>query len=58
MMRKQTLLTYSQGVLSNIEPTFYEFDIIKVNSQKLISFKADELIVIGTEESENWTTIK
>lgn len=55
--KKSDTFNIQSRVLSDIEPTFYEFEIIRVNSKKLISFRADELAVIGTEESKNWTTI-
>ena len=55
--KKADTFNIQSRVLPDIEPTFYEFKIISMNSKKLISFRADELAVIGTEESETWTTI-
>jgi hypothetical protein len=45
-------------VVSNIEPTFFNFNIIKLNSTKLITFMANEYAVIGTEINSNWNAIK
>ena len=45
-------------IINNIEPTFYEFEIKVVDGLQFILFKADELVVIGTQDNINWTTIK